>query len=116
MARAGEGMRNRRADDGVAFLVGNARVGSRGEREAEAVEQEIRDHDRRDQRQDEQRLAVALESCRFLHEAPVERIADRGEHGDFDQILAQRERNAQRAGVGECLVIADDDQLQLSRQ
>ena len=74
---------------GVARFVRDRRLASGGEREAEAVEQKVGDHDRRDQRQDEERLAVALEPCRFLHEAAEERIADRNEHGDFDQVLAE---------------------------
>ena len=42
-------------------LVGDPGIRSGEEREAEAVEQEIGDHDRGDQRQDQQRLAIGLE-------------------------------------------------------
>ena len=42
------------------------------QREAEAVEREVGDHDRRDQRQDQQRLAVGLEPRGRRHEAAVE--------------------------------------------
>ena len=66
-AHARESASDRGADDprSAPRARSRRRVPAR-EREAEAVEQEIGDHDRRDQRQDEERLPVALEPCRLL--------------------------------------------------
>ncbi len=91
-------------------------VRSGTERKAKPVEQEIGDHDRRDQRQDDKRLPIGLEPCRLLHEAAEERIADCSQHRDFDPVLAEGERDAECARVHEALVVADHDQLQLPRQ
>ena len=34
--------------------------------------------------EDQQGLAIGLEPRRLLHEAPLQRVADRGEHRDLD--------------------------------
>ena len=85
---------DRIARKGERSLVRDPRIDWCHEREAEAVEQQIGDHDRRDQRQDHQRFAIALEPGRLLHQPPPERIADRGKHRKLDEILEGREHPA----------------------
>ena len=73
----GEQRRHAAADEGVVALVGDRRVARREQREAEAVEQEVGDHDRGDERQDQQRFPVGLEPLRRSHVAAVERVGER---------------------------------------
>ena len=77
---------------------------------------EIGDHDRRDQRQDHQRLAVALEPGGLLHEPPPERVADRGKHRKLDEILEAREHPAREPGIDEGLVVTDREKLHFAHE
>ncbi len=97
-------------------LVGDPGIRSGEEREAEAVEQEIGDHDRGDQRQDQQRLAIGLEPRGLAHIAPPEGEGHGGQHGKFHDVLPRSEETACEPGIGERLVVADGDQLQLARE
>jgi len=97
-------------------LVSDAGIRRRQAREAEAVEREVRDHDRGDQRQDQDRLAVGLETAGLLHEAPPEAVGNGGQDRDLDCVLERRERAAGEARIDERLVVADRDQLDLARE
>ena len=91
-------------------------IGRGEEREAEGVEGEVGDHDREDQRQDQQGLAIGLEARRARHEAAPVRVAEREQDADLDHVLGGGEEVAEGARVGERLVVADDDQLDLAHQ
>ena len=58
----------------------------------------------------------ALEPSRLLHEAAPVGIGERGEHADLDRVLERGEQAAADSAVGERLVVADHDQLELAHQ
>ena len=62
---------DRAADHCVGALVRDCGVGVRKEREAERIERVVREHDRDDQPEHQERFAIALEARRLTHEPPV---------------------------------------------
>ncbi len=104
------------AREGERTLAGDVRIGGGEQREAEAVEREVGDHDREDQRQDGDRLAIGLEPRRALAEAAPVRIGERQQHGDLHHVLGGGEEVARRPRIGKRLVVADDDELDLAHQ
>ena len=97
-------------------LVRDRRHAPGEQREAEAVEREVGDHDGEDQREHEHGLAIALEPSRVRDEAPVQGIEHGRDHGDLDDVLEHGEGSAERGGISRRLAIADRDELELAQQ
>ena len=111
-----EDRRDRVAREGEAALVRDASVRRGVQREPEAVEGEIGEHDRGDEREDQQRFAVALESRGLEGQPPVQRVAARRENRQLDTVLECSEAAAERPRQGCALVVADREELQLAQQ
>ena len=97
-------------------LVRDARIPRSQQREAQAVEQQVGEHDAGDQPQHHQRLAVALQPARALHETAPQRVTHGDEHRQLHRVLERREQPAREARVHEGLVQPDHQQLHLARQ
>ena len=113
---AGEGGGQRAAGDGKVAFVGDACVGGREQCEAEAVVEQVGDHDHRDQHQHQQCLAVLLQPLRAQHVTAPEGIGQRRQHGQLDGVLERRKQTAGQARVDEGLVVTDGDELHLAYQ
>ena len=86
------------------------------QREAKAVERKVGHHDRQDQPEHEDGLAVALEARRVGDEPTVERVQHRDDDGDLDRVLEGGERARERVRERRRFAVADRDQLDLAQQ
>ena len=114
--KAGQRAGHEPAGERVLALVRDAGIAAGEKGEPEAVEQQVRDHDRGDQRQHQQGFAVGLEPGRPRHVAPPVGIGQRRQHGELDGVLRRREGAAGEPRVHERLVVPDDDQLDLAHE
>ena len=104
------------ADGCERSLMRDAGIRRRQQREAEAIEGKVGDHDDEDQRQHQQRLAIRFQAARLEHKAAPERVQDCKRDQQFDPVLDRGVDAAGESGKGEAGVVADDQQLQLANQ